>query len=196
MSGTGRVAHPNNKTKTETQGKDMSGAFEGMNNATRGFASNYLLPGEDGPGKYVARIDECVTFEKEGKGRMWKISLTLLAIEKGVHRVGEEVQVFFKLDSRYPSMFFGKIKGFIAGVMGVADGEVGEAETEEVLSEKNPLAGMVTVVTATASPSKTLKNDDGTPKLFTNYMWGTSLDDDEIEAAIGAEAVEKFFPNM
>lgn len=166
------------------------GAFAGMNDATRGYVSNYLRPG-----RYVVRIDECASFEKEGVGRMWKNSLTVLAVEKGDHPIGDQVQTFFKLDPRYPKMFYGKIMAFIAGVMGVTDDEVGEEETEEVLGEQNPLEGLVTVVNAVSSVSKKSKNEDGTPKVFTNYSWGTSLDDDEIADAIGAEGVERFFPS-
>lgn len=166
------------------------GAFVGMNDATRGYVSNYLMPG-----KVVVRIDGCVSFEKEGVGRMWKNDLTILAVEDGPHKIGDQVQTFFKLDPRYPKMFYGKIMAFIAGVNGCTDEEVGEAETEEVLSENNPLEGLVTVVTAAASPSKKSTNEDGTPKMFTNYSWSESLDDEEILAAIGEEGVERFFPN-
>jgi len=166
------------------------GAFAGMNDATRGYVSNYLRPG-----RYVARIDECASFEKEGVGRMWKTSLTILAVEDGDHKVGEQVQTFFKLDPRYPKMFYGKIMGFIAGVLNVSDDEIGEEETEAVLGENNPLEGLVTVVTAVASASKKSKNEDGTPKMFTNYSWSASLDDDEIADAIGEEGIARFFPN-
>ena len=171
------------------------GAFAGMNDATRGYTSNYLLPaGNSSPGKYVVRIDECVSFEKEGVGKMWKNSLTILAVEQGPHKIGEDVQTFFKLDPRYPKMFYGKIMSFIAGVLGVADSEVNEDETDEVLSDKNPLLGLVCLVTATASPSKKQTNEDGSPKMFTNYSWGEFMDDDEIEAAIGEYGMERFFP--
>ncbi len=172
------------------------GAFAGMNDATRGYASNYMLPASDErPGKYVVRIDGSTSFTKEGVGEMWKNDLTILAVEEGPHKVGEQVQTFFKKDERYPKMFYGKIMGFIAGVTGVTDAEVDENDTEEVLSDKNPLAGLVTVVTATASPSKKQKNPDGTPKMFTNYSWNTSLDDEEIEAAIGPEGMARFYPD-
>lgn len=166
------------------------GAFAGMNEATRGYVSNYVLPG-----RYVVRIDECVDFEKEGVGKMWKNSLTVLAVQEGTHKIGEQVQTFFKFDQRYPKMFFGKIMAFIAGVMGVTDEEVNEEETEQVLSEDNPLEGLVTILIATASASKKQKNEDGTPKMFTNYSWSEALDEDEILAAIGEEGVERFFPN-
>lgn len=166
------------------------GAFAGMNDATRGYTSNYLRPG-----RYVARIDECSSFIKEGVGRMWKNTLTILACEGGDHKVGEQVHTFFKEDPRYPKMFYGKIMGFIAGVMDVSDDEVGEAETEMVLSDDNPLAGLVTVVTAVATPSKKATNEDGSPKMFTNFSWAPSLDNDEIVAAIGEEGVQRFYPN-
>lgn len=166
------------------------GAFAGMNDATRDYTSNYVRKG-----RYVVRIDECTSFEKEGVGRLWKTSLTVLAVEDGDHKIGEDVQTFFKLDPRYPKMFYGKIMSFIAGVMGVTDEEVGESETEEVLGEQNPLVGLVTVLNAVDSASKKAKNEDGTAKIFTNYAWGAALDNDEILDAIGEEGVARFFPN-
>lgn len=167
------------------------GFFSGMSDATRGFSSNYLQAG-----KYVVRIDDCVSFDKEGKGTMWKTTLTVLAVESGTeHKPGDEVHVFYKFDPRYPKMFFGKIMGFIAGVMDVEDSAIGEDETNDVLSDDNPMRGMVTVVTARNSPSAKSKNEDGTPKVFTNYSWSPRLSDEEIVAAIGEEAVVEFFPN-
>jgi hypothetical protein len=165
-----------------------------MADATRGFASNFLTPG-----RYVARIEDCVSFEREGKGRMWKTTLTILAIDTmeqdNAHKVGDEVHVFYKYDPRYPKMFFGKIMGFIAGVMDVPDDAIGEEETNEVLSDDNPMRGMVTVVTARNSVSTKSKNEDGTPKVFTNYSWAPRLSDEEIVEAIGEDGVERFFPN-
>lgn len=165
------------------------GAFAGMNDATRGYTSNFLRPG-----RYVVRIDGSDSFEKEGVGRMWKNTLTVLAVEDGDHKVGEEVHTFFKLDPRYPKMFYGKIMAFIAGVLDVSDDEVGETETEQVLSDENPLLGLVTVVTARETVSKK-PDEQGNPRKFTNYSWSPSLTDEEIVAAIGEEGVARFFPN-
>jgi len=165
------------------------GAFSGLRDAARGFSSNPLRAG-----RYVARIDSCDSFEAEQKGLMWKNTLTILAVEDGDHKVGEQVHVFFKR-GQYPKVFLQNIKSFIAGVLDVADDEVGEEEAEQVLSDENPVEGLVTVVTGRQQASKSSRDDDGNPFKYTVYSWGASLDDDEIVEAIGEEGVERFFPN-
>jgi len=168
------------------------GAFKGLKDAKRGFNSNPLRAG-----RYVARIDSCDSFEAEQKGLMWKNTLTILAVEDGgedPHKVGETVHVFFK-KGQYPKVFLQNIKGFIAGVLDVADDEVGEEEAEAVLEDGGPLDGLVTVVTGRLQASKSSKDDDGNPIKYTVYSWQPSLDDDEILEAIGEEGVERFFPN-
>ncbi len=165
------------------------GAFSGLRDAARGFSSNYLRPG-----RYVVRIDACDSFDAEQKGKMWKNTLTILAVDEGDHKVGEEVHVFFT-KGQYPKLFLQNIKAFIAGVLDVNDDEVGEEEAEETLSEDSPMLGLVTVVTARQQASKSKKDDNGEPRKYTVYSWMPSMDDDEIVEAIGEEAVEKFFPN-
>lgn len=165
------------------------GAFSGLRDAARGFSSNPLRAG-----RYVARIDSCDSFEAEQKGLMWKNTLTILAVEDGDHKVGEQVHVFFKR-GQYPKVFLQNIKSFIAGVLDVGDDEVGEEEAEQVLSDQNPVEGLVTVVTGRQQASKSSRDDDGNPFKYTVYSWGASLDDDEIVEAIGEEGVERFFPN-
>jgi len=165
------------------------GAFSGLRDAARGFSSNPLRAG-----RYVARIDSCDSFEAEQKGLMWKNTLTILAVEDGDHKVGEQVHVFFKR-GQYPKVFLQNIKSFIAGVLDVADDEVGEEEAEMVLSDENPVEGLVTVVTGRQQASKSSRDDNGNPFKYTVYSWGASLDDDEIVEAIGEEGVARFFPN-
>jgi hypothetical protein len=165
------------------------GAFSGLRDAARGFSSNPLRAG-----RYVARIDSCDSFEAEQKGLMWKNTLTILAVEDGDHKVGEQVHVFFKR-GQYPKVFLQNIKSFIAGVLDVADDEVGEEEAETVLSDENPLEGLVTVVTGRQQASKSSRDDDGNPFMYTVYGWSASLDADEIAEAIGEQGVERFFPN-
>lgn len=165
------------------------GAFSGLRDAARGFASNILRPG-----RYVARIDSCDSFEAEQKGRMWKNTLTILAVEEGDHKVGEQVHTFFKR-GQYPKVFLQNIKSFIAGVLDVADDEVGEEEAEEVLGENNPLEGLVTVVSGRKQASKSSKDEDGNPFMYTVYSWMPSLDEEEITEALAEGDMERFFPN-
>jgi len=165
------------------------GAFSGLRDAARGFSSNPLRAG-----RYVARIDSCDSFEAKQKGLMWKNTLTILAVEDGDHKVGEQVHVFFKR-GQYPDVFLQNIKSFIAGVLAVNDSEVGEEEAEAVLSDDSPVEGLVTVVTGRQQASKSSRDPDGNPFKYTVYSWGASLDDKEIVEAIGDEGVSRFFPN-
>lgn len=164
------------------------GIFSGMESASRGYTSNFVQPG-----RYIARIDDVTCFEKAGVGTMWKNTLTVLSVEagdEGSNAVGEQVQVYFKFDQRWPNMFLGKVKSFIAGVLGVSDDQVGEAEAEEASGENSPLVGLVTTLSAVATQSKRQPE-----KTFTNYSWGRNLSADEIRGALSEEAVSRFFPN-
>ena len=166
------------------------GAFSGFKGASRGYVSNPLR----GDGRYVARIDECAMFDTESKGEMYKITLTILAVAEGERSIGEVVHVFFKVGTN-KKMFQQNLKAFIAGVMDVADEEIGESEAEATISDDNPLAGMVTVVSVRMQAHKEAKNDDGSPVMYARYGWAPSLDDDEIVEAIGEDGVAQFFPN-
>jgi hypothetical protein len=168
------------------------GAFSGLRDAARGFSSNPLRPG-----RYVARIDGCDSFEAEQKGLMWKNTLTILAVEDGgeqPHKVGEQVHVFFK-KGQFPKVFLQNIKSFMAGVLDVADEEIGEEEADAALSDDSPMVGLVTVVAGRQQASKSSRDDDGNPFKYTVYSWSPSLTDEEIVEAIGQEGVERFFPN-
>ncbi len=165
------------------------GAFSGLRDAARGFSSNPIRKG-----RYVARIDACDSFEADQMGLMWKNTLTILAVEEGDHKVGEQVHVFYK-KGQYPKLFLQNIKTFMAGVLDVADDEIGEEEAEMALSDDSPMVGLVTVVTAREQASRTAKDDDGNPRKYVVTSWQPSLDDDEIVEAIGEEGVTRFFPN-
>ena len=163
-------------------------AFSGMRDATRGYASNFLRQG-----RYVVRIDDVESFEDSKDARHWKNTLTILAVDSGDHKVGETVHVQWKR-GEYPKVFLGNIKGFMAGVMGASDDEVGEEEVEQLLKDKM-FNGLVTVVTATNAKSKNKKDEQGNPTEYTRYAWTPSMTSAEILEAIGEEAVARFFPN-
>lgn len=169
------------------------GIFKDLNKTSRGYSTNYLREG-----RYVVRIDECDMFTTDAEDTFWKTTLTILAVDEGgedAHRVGEQVHIMVKRRPKYKEMFLQSVKGFIAGVLDVPDADVGEAEADAVLSDENPLAGLVAVVTARTQASKSAKDDDGNPIKYVVPAWQPSLDSEEIAAAIGEEAVERFFPS-
>lgn len=165
------------------------GAFTGLKDAKRGFSSNPLRPG-----RYLVRIDECSHFDTEQKGEMWKNTLTILAVEEGDHKVGEQVHTFFKV-SAGKQVFQRNLKAFIATVLDVDDSEIGETEAKEISGEEQRMAGLVTLVTARKQASKEGKDEKGNPRVYTVYSWAPSLTNQEITEAIGEDGVARFFPN-
>lgn len=166
------------------------GAFSGLKDAKRGFASNPLRPG-----KYVCRIDGCDFFDTEQNGEMWKNTLTILAVEDGDHKVGETVNTFFRVGAGKKT-FQSNLKAFLAGVLDVDDEVIDEPQAMQATKEDSPMKGLVTVVTARQRTSKDKKDEKtGEPVQYTVYSWTPSLDDDGIIAAIGEEAYATFFPN-
>jgi hypothetical protein len=172
------------------------GAFSGLKDASRGYQSNALQAG-----KYVARIDECAFFDS-AKGEMWKNTLTILAIDPSTgptpHKVGEVVNTFFKVQTGAggKNTFQGNLKAFLAGVLDVADDQIGEAEAGEACGEKSPMKGLVTVVTARRVVSQKTKDAvTGQPVSYVVYSWSPCLDAEQINAALSAEDLKRFFPS-
>lgn len=171
------------------------GRFAGLDEATRGFNSNPLKQGE-----FIVRIEGCYYFKSDTKGVMWKNDLTILAVIDGEHRVGEEVQTFFKRGDTAikEKMFQQNLKGFLAGVTGAADEDCGDDDAELACAEdqsQNPLRGYVCRVIGHPRPHKTQKNDDGTPVVYTTYTWHKAMTPDEIREVLDAETIARFFPN-
>ena len=120
--------------------------------------------------------------------------MTVLAVEEGDHKVGEQVHTFFKVGAG-KQVFQRNLKAFIAGVLDVDDDEVGEAEAKIAASEDSPMIGLVTLVTARQQTSKEGKDDDGNPRKYTVYGWTPSLTDEEISDALDDETIAQYFPN-
>lgn len=171
------------------------GAFEGLKDAKRGFASNAIRAG-----KYVVRIDMC-DFYKSDNGQYWKNTLTVLAVQDGDHKVGEVVNTFFKFEdtAKGRTIFQQNLKSFMAGVLAVDDERIGKDEADAASGEKQQMKGLITVVTVLMRTSKTKVYEDGPnkgqPTQYPVFSWSPSLDAAETEAAIGAEAYKRFFPS-
>jgi len=178
------------------------GLFSGMKDAQRGFASNKLTEGD-----YIVRIDKCDLFRTDISGNCFKITLTILAVSDGPHKVGEVATVNFGDKRITQKQWLGNIKGFIANVMNVADEAVGEKETlqtcdsflndaGQIQKGENVLGGTVCRVKAIVRASKSAR-DPKTGEAFdySVYVWSPSLTNEEIVQAIGAEGVKRFFPS-
>lgn len=193
------TSHTDVDTATdEDKDTDTMGAFSGMKNAKRGFASNPL----QSPGRYLVRIDECAFFEytdnKGSENEMWKTTVTVLAVQEGGSKEGEQCHIFYKLGGNVPKQTFqANLKGFICSVLNVEEDEVGEAETLQCLDAKeSPLNGLVTMVTARNRKSKKTKNEEtGDPVEFAVYSFSEALKDSEIKEVLEPTEIKKYFPN-
>lgn len=171
------------------------GAFSGMKDAKRGFASNPLRPG-----KYVVRIDAC-DFFKSDNGEYWKNTLTILAVDQGDHKVGEVVNTFFKFKDTAEgrTIFQQNLKSFMAGILACEDEQIDESAAKRASGEEQTMRGMITVVSGVMRTSKNKVYEDGPqkgqPKQYPVFSWAPSLDAEETLAAIGAENYKKFFPS-
>lgn len=171
-------------------------AFQGIGNVTRGFQSNTIRATESGV-SYIVRVDKCEMIQTQTSGQRWKNSLTVLAVLDGgpnPHQVGETVNTFFNVTGNI-AMFQQNVKGFVAGILNCEDARVGENEIQQVL-EQQLLAGKVCVVTARTQASKSsVDPSTGQPRRYNVYQWGAQLTPQEIAERIGAEAMQRFFPN-
>ena len=164
-----------------------------MKDAKRGYTSNRLTEGD-----YVVRVDRCDHFEAEAAGEGFKITLTVLAAERGSHKEGEATTVTYFLKPGAlggKKQWFGNIKSFIAVVMNVADEAIDEASVVRTLDPEQILAGTVCRVRSNQRLSKKSKRDDGTPQEFFVYTWSPALENAEILQTLGEERVKRFFPS-
>jgi hypothetical protein len=163
-----------------------------MKDAKRGYTSNRLTEGD-----YVARVDRCDHFEAEAAGEGFKITLTVLAADRGKHKEGEAVTATYFLrpgSKGGKKQWFGNIKSFIAVVMNVEDELIDEAAVVRTLDPEQALAGTVCRVKSTERLSKSTKKDDGTPNEFYVYSWAPAMENGEILQTLGDERVKRFFP--
>lgn len=166
------------------------GLFAGLKDAKRGFQTNKLKEG-----RYVVRIDECQVVTGDQAGTMWKNTLTILGVIDGTHRVGEVVNTCFWQNSG-KQQWFQNIKGFLAGVLDVADDQIDDKNAEIASGETQPMRGLVTIVAAHQRTSQKRKDDKtGEAVQYSVYSWSPSLDSAQIAEAIGAGGVKRFFPN-
>lgn len=78
-------------------------------------------------------------------------------VESTIHQVGETV-AWMALNRWEKAQFFGNVKGFIAGVMGIEESQVDLAAIKMVTSEEQPLAGELVRVNAFCKEGKDFIN--------------------------------------
>lgn len=166
------------------------GMFDGIKGAKRGYEKNKLVEGD-----YIVRIDRCDAFKAEQAGNCYKVTLTILAVNDGRHKEGEVTHVVFSNKGSTDKQWYGNIKSFIGGVLGVSDEQIDESSVGRTVDEKEQvMAGRVCRVAAHIRASKK-RDDKGNPFEYSTYSWGAQLPSPEIAKALGEERVKKFFPN-
>lgn len=143
--------------------------FKGLGSATQGGAGNYVASGE-----YLTEVVSAVgTTSKDPKkkgARLVIIELrvveTLVSLPAGdgyaaSNRPGEICSVVCNLDSLYPSMDLGRLKGFLGAVLGddaASDDDGWAAVAAKVLAPPgHALAGQRVVVSATRKTTQARK---------------------------------------
>lgn len=165
------------------------GIFTGIKGAKRGFSSNPIKEGD-----YVVRIDDAKVLNTRMSGELWKTTLTVLAVESGENKVGEVVHVFFGTKHGL-DIFQQNVKSLLAGVLDCADEDIDDAAAERCILDDSPIVGLVTRVRATRRTSQKTVTKEGLPATYLTYSWSAALTNEEIERAITAEGVKRFFPN-
>lgn len=165
------------------------GMFDGIKDAKRGFAKNKLISGD-----YIVRVDRCDAFKAEQAGNCFKVTLTVLLAADGPHKEGEVCHVVYSNKGSTDKQWFGNIKSFIGGVLGIEDDLIDEGSVGRTVDEKEQvMAGRVARVVARVRSSKK-RDDRGNPYEYSTYDWGKELAPEEIGRVLGAERVAKFFP--
>lgn len=160
------------------------GMFDGIKDAKSSLDANY-----DRDGDYVSRIDRV----KAGKTRSGD---EFVAIEKTVihvfddgegrgHRVGEEAT--HMMMTRHDS-FQGNFKAFVSNSMGCGQDEVDTAACEEIISDANPMGGLIV-----RHVNKTIQTRKGTD--FTRVSYKGEIAPNELVELLDEDAQTRFFPD-
>lgn len=158
------------------------GMFDGIKDAKASMDANY-----DRDGDYISRIDRV----KGGKSRSGD---EFVAVEKTIifvyddgegrgHKVGENVthMMMKKHDS-----FLGNMKAFVAKCMGCDEEEVDGAACEEIISEDNPMGGMVV-----HQVNKTIQTRKGND--FTRVSYKGEVEASHLAELLDEDTIGRFF---
>jgi hypothetical protein len=114
--------------------------FQGVENAKAQVGGNYIKPGD-----IIARINRVHQDSSRKNGDFVAIEMTVYHSFEGPHTPGEEVthMLMHKFDS-----FLSNWKSAIMGITSCSEAEVTADQSEKLVSEEQPLSGMVVRVKA------------------------------------------------
>jgi len=127
-------------------------SFSGVENAKANVGGNYVKPCD-----MIARIDRVKQDDSRSNGSFIANEMTVLHVFEGEHEVGENVthMLMQKFDS-----FLNNWKKLVIGITSCPDSEVTEEASNKIVSEDQPLSGIV--VRVKAHNIKTRKGEDFT----------------------------------
>ncbi len=157
----------------------MTSPFDNIETAKTTEGGNWVRPG-----RYQARLGAIRMVTNRAKAELLAIESEITKVIDGPgeqpHRVGEEIVHFMKvsLDS-----FLGNAKQFISASLGVHADAVGAEQADTVVSDEQPLAGIIVEFTATV-----IKTKAGTDWTKVMYV-GAIVDGELVEPPLEAPAV-------
>lgn len=168
---------------------DPQSPFAGMKEVSREQNSSWYRPGA-----YLVRVDVVKWFNKKCGEVAFKSEVTVIQVindgEGGGNRLGEQIS---HVIPKGGFKFLERVKGFIACATNSEDEDVDDEATLYACGDTQPLAGYVLQVSARNTPTK--KHTAEKPAFFTNINYETRIPFEDVPELIGADGMERFFPN-
>lgn len=158
------------------------GLYDKIRDAKASKGANYVRAGG-----YLALVRRVKQDQNRKKVDFVAIEMVILAVlrvdpQDAPHTVGEQTSHLLMSDK---DSFLGNFKAFIIGATGAAEAEVTEKEALAVVSDDQPLAGVV--VELDNKIIKTKANKD-----FTAVNYRRALEPDEVRERIPEEILKRF----
>lgn len=142
----------------------MSSPFANIENAKSTEGGNWVSPG-----RYQAELGAVKMVKNRSKKELLAIESTITKVIDNAngagHRVGEEIVHFLKVEL---DSFLGNAKQFISAALTCHPDNVGSDQADFVVSDEQPLAGIV--VEFTAINIKTKANNDFTKVMYVGQV--------------------------
>lgn len=145
-----------------------------------------------GPGRYLARIDRVTQGINRKKAFYVAIEMTIVHVFSDGggqgHRVGDAVTRYIGASD----YFLKDVKAFISKALDVDPSQIDEDDCITVVSDEQPLAGVVVEWEGVQKPAK--KQEPGQPmKFFTNVFFKGRWEPEDVENLLDAETFARFF---